>query len=142
MTENGNLDGHLKDPELAYTAIDHAAGSTGEAGWYVSSVRDPGQEGASETRARYAQSGPHTLEAATRLLKAIQDHPEPGGPEATETLDEIIEKGFLNWITEAATRISTELKDSETSDEPDVPLRELVTEILDAAGSYTDWRRH
>ena len=32
MTENGNLDGHLKDPELTYTVINHAAGSTGEAG--------------------------------------------------------------------------------------------------------------
>ena len=142
MTENGNLDGHLKDPELAYTVIDHAAGSTGEAGWYVSSVRDPGQEGSSETRARYAQTGAHTLKRATELLKAIQNHAEPGGPDASEARDGVIENGFLNWITDAATRISNELKDFENSDEPGMPLRELVKEILEATESYTDWCRH
>ena len=133
--------GHERDPELTLTVVEPSADPAGRFSWRVTSIVKPAPDDPPGTATRYVQSRPHTIDAVTALLRAVQDHPEPMGRDAAKARDDLVRSAFHEWIGEAATRLADARRAIDNGDPPDYEVPELVDEIVNGAGRYAAWRR-
>ena len=133
--------GHRRDPELTRTVVEPSADPAGGFSWRVTSIVNPARDDPPGTSTRYTQTGPHTIDAVTALLRAVQDHPEPMGRDAAKAPDDLITSAFHEWIGGAATRLADARRAIDNGDPPDYEVPELVDDIVNGADRYAAWRR-
>ena len=133
--------GHERDPELKHTAVYHGNRPGDDRGWYVDTWIEPQPDDPAAPQTKHSRSGPHTIDAVTALLKAIQDDPEPPGSEARKARDELIENSFHEWIIGTATRLAEAQQAIIDGDPPDYEVPELIEDVVDAAERYQAWSR-